>query len=53
MTSRVSKKLFFFNGGLNPQKTVFCKYLAEYAFLWKNTRVENCSSENFLSNHVF
>ncbi len=35
------------------KKNSFCKYLTEYAFLWKNTGVENCSSENLLSNCVF
>ncbi len=49
----ISIRCFFLMGGFEPQKTVFCKYLTEYAFLWKNTMVENCSSENFLSIHVF
>ncbi len=43
----------FFSAGLNPKKQFFCEYLAEYTLLWKNTRVENCFLENFLSNQVF
>ncbi len=44
---------FFLMGVWTPQKTVFHKYLAEIAFLWKNTRVKSYFSENFLSNDLF
>ncbi len=49
----ISARCFFLNRGLKHKKTVFRKYLTEFAFLWKNTRVKNCSLENFLSNALF
>ncbi len=56
-----SASYFFLKGGCDPpppthtlpQKIASYKYLPEYAFLWKNTRMENCSSENFLMNDLF
>ncbi len=44
---------FFLNVGFRPQKKFFANISLSLHFYGKNTRVKNCSSENFLSNDLF